>query len=129
MAFVDRVERDCGSFCIEQDAVQLAQANLAVHFSRDPHKGIAIIRRNCFPTFSNQRGDVNTVWWMANVAIEETRLGHKMSKMETVRLRRRLGCDGDQVSTHVVSPSGSSQAKSINGDTCPVGPPNIGYPY
>ena len=129
MAFVDRVERDCGSFCIEQDALQLAQANLAVHFSKDPHKGIAIIRRNCFPTFSNQRGDVNTVWWAANVAIEEKRLGHPMSKMETIRLRRKLGCDGDLLSTTVSPPSGGPHASSGKGGSCVVGPPNIGYPY
>ena len=103
-------------------ALQLAQANLAVHFSKDPHKGIAIIRRNCFPTFSNQRGDVNTVWWAANVAIEEKRLGHPMSKMETIRLRRKLGCDGDLLSTTVSPPSGGPHASSGKGGSCVVGP-------
>lgn len=122
MVFVKSVETECGSFCMEQDLVLLARANLELHFKKDPHACIATIRSQCFPTFSNQRGDVNAVWWAANLAIESARLGHPLSKMETVRLRRNLGCDGEDASTHVA-------AKAPLKDTCVVGPPNIGYPY
>ena len=120
-AFVDRVERDCGSFCAEQDLMLLAKAKVELYFRKNPQKAIAIIRDNCFPTFSNQRGDVNAVWWAANVAEEEARLQRPMSRMEKIKLRRKLGCDGEDASTHSVPATG--------GDTCVVGPPNIGYPY
>ena len=94
---------------------------LELYFRKNPQKAIAIIRDNCFPTFSNQRGDVNAVWWAANVAEEEARLQRPMSRMEKIKLRRKLGCDGEDASTHSVP--------AVGGDTCVVGPPNIGYPY
>ena len=64
---------------------------------------------------------VNGIWWEANLAIEQTKLKRPLSRMETIKLRRKLGCDGEDASTHVLAHWGS--------DTCVVGPPNIGYPY
>jgi hypothetical protein len=114
-AFLLKVERDCGSYCTSSDVVQFGQAKAALFGSQhSPGAAIEILKANCWPTFSNRRGDLNQLWLDANVAIELAKQNvAALSRMDMIRLRRTLGCDGD----------------GTMAGSCIVGPPNIGYPY
>ena len=82
---------------------------------------VSQLRLTCvtqWPTFSDARGSVNALWHDANVALEVEKLGRALTRMELVRLRRRIGCDGEDASTTTATALG-----------CKVGPPNVGYPY
>ncbi len=103
---------------VTQDLVQLAIGNLNLRVDNNPHAAIEVIRANCWPTFSDARASVNALWHDANVALEVEKLGRALTRMELVRLRRRIGCDGEDASTTTATALG-----------CKVGPPNVGYPY
>ena len=103
------------SYCTSSDVVQFGQAKAALFGSQhSPGAAIEILKANCWPTFSNRRGDLNQLWLDANVAIELAKQNvAALSRMDMIRLRRTLGCDGD----------------GTMAGSCIVGPPNIGYPY
>ena len=75
-----------------------------------------ILTGNCFPTYGSERSALIRLWWDAKVMEAEEAKGSGLSKLETVHLRRKLGCDGDETGTSLVSP-------------CTRGPPNLGLQY
>ena len=65
---------------------------------------------------SEFRKTLIATWWKALLLREESKLGRPLSILETVHLRRKVGCDGDHSGLTYDAP-------------CVRGPPNIGYHY
>ena len=66
--------------------------------------------------YAEYRRTLIATWWQALLLREQHKLGRPLSILETVHLRRRVGCDGDHSGLTYESP-------------CKRGPPNIGYHY
>ena len=98
--------------CQRKDKVLDAESQLAVQ-DGDWDKALKIITSNCFPTYAEYRRTLIATWWQALLLREQHKLGRPLSILETVHLRRRVGCDGDHSGLTYESP-------------CKRGPPNIG---
>ena len=124
---------------LEKDRVLHARAALAVH--RGDHKeALSVLTSHCFPTYGSLRSMLIQLWWQAKTmeAVEvattvcspelgaslrvteapnrKANGGVNLTKLETVHLRRKLGCDGDSTSSGPY-------------DDCIRGPPNLGLQY
>jgi hypothetical protein len=103
------------SFLIK-DRVLHARAALAVERG-DYKTALPILRGNCFPTYGNMRSYLIDLWYQAQVLKEvDAKGGASLTTVETLRLRKRLRCDGDNTGQKIDS-------KCVNG------PPNLGYAY
>jgi hypothetical protein len=50
-------------------------------------------KANCWPTFSNRRGDLTALWYEAHVALAVAENGGApLSRMQQILLRRKIGC-------------------------------------
>lgn len=119
------------------DRLQFALAHVTLRDGGNgaSNKTIAILTQNCWPTFSNERRSLNALWWAAsygNAVIANG--GRELSKMDRIRLRRKIGCDGELLSTYVAGmgsqgQNGVMEPAKYGPEDCAVGPPNVGYPY
>eukprot|EP00944_MAST-04C_sp_MAST-4C-sp1_P004738 g4738.t1 len=101
---------------LSQDKLLHAQACVAIQ-ENNYTSAIAILTSNCFPTYGSLRNDLIQLWYEANLKKAEAEKGSPLSTLETVHLRRDLGCGGDHETT-------------INlNQNCIRGPPNLGYAY
>lgn len=98
-----------------KDRVLHATAALAVQ-QGNWQSAMEILSGNCFPTYGHVRAELIELWWQANLGAAQEKNGGPLSKIETIHLRRALGCDGDDT-TNVI------------GSKCQRGPPNLGYAY
>ena len=101
--------------CVDADRVLDAHASLYVHDAAY-EKALQLLSSNCFPTYSSDRSRLIHLWYQAHLQMEEARLGRALTRIDTVRLRRKIGCDGDQTVT------------TWKGQ-CSRGPPNLGTAY
>eukprot|EP00755_Sulcionema_specki_P008004 Sspe_Gene.39751::Locus_19163_Transcript_1_1_Confidence_1.000_Length_2428::g.39751::m.39751 len=99
----------------KKDRVLHATAAVALR-KQDHILAKAILRGNCFPTYGSERAALIELWWQANVLEATKSKGSNLTTIEIVRLRRKIGCDGDYTVAKWNSP-------------CRRGPPNLGYPY
>eukprot|EP00947_MAST-08B_sp_MAST-8B-sp1_P005888 g5888.t1 len=99
-----------------RDRVLHAQAALDVH-NKDYEAAIKILTSECFPTYGSERQALINLWWDSKLmeAVAENG-GNELTMLQTIHLRRKLGCDGDTTSTTVTS-------------DCTRGPPNLGLRY
>eukprot|EP00658_Telonema_sp_P-2_P038159 TRINITY_DN2741_c0_g2_i2.p1 TRINITY_DN2741_c0_g2~~TRINITY_DN2741_c0_g2_i2.p1 ORF type:complete len:753 (-),score=124.49 TRINITY_DN2741_c0_g2_i2:115-2373(-) len=111
-----RLFADLPSEYLTKDRVIHSNAALAVH-DKDWQTAIRLLTGHCFPTYGSERGALIDLWWEAQVLEELARTSKSsLTQLELVRLRRRLGCDGDTTSSTVM-------------DKCTRGPPNLGLRY
>ena len=101
---------------LNQDKLLHAQACIA-NQNKDYDTAIKILTKNCFPTYGSLRNALIQLWFEANVIKAETKKGSSLSVLETVHLRRELGCGGDSETTLSYK------------NNCIRGPPNLGYAY
>eukprot|EP01062_Namystynia_karyoxenos_P073074 TRINITY_DN69916_c0_g1_i1.p1 TRINITY_DN69916_c0_g1~~TRINITY_DN69916_c0_g1_i1.p1 ORF type:complete len:812 (+),score=297.14 TRINITY_DN69916_c0_g1_i1:83-2437(+) len=101
--------------CGSADRVLDAQATLMIH-DGDYESAFKLITTHCFPTYGRDRTRIIALWYQAHQQMEAVRLGRNLTRMDTVRLRRKIGCDGDSTTRDWQSP-------------CLRGPPNIGIAY
>ena len=101
---------------LKRDRVLHAIIALAVEES-DYASALPLLRSHCFPTYGGERAELIQLWWKANLLKEsDANGGRPLSVEATLKLRKRLRCDGD-------STTGKLDGK------CLCGPPNIGYAY
>ena len=100
-----------------EDKVLHARAAIAVQ-NKDYESAMEILSSNCFPTYGSLRALLIDLWYDAHVikAVKENG-GKNLTILQTVHLRREMGCDGDAITT--------TNYKS----KCIRGPPNLGYKY
>jgi len=103
-----------------KDKILHAKAALAMSShggAADFATAIDILTSHCFPTYGSDRKMLIDLWWNARVAkaVDENG-GRSLTKMQMIKLRRQLGCDGDSTTSTLA-------------DKCMRGPPNLGYPY
>ena len=115
-------DKGTSALYLSKDRLLHAQAGLALH-DKDWNQAKNILRTHCFPTYGSARQDLINLWLHATYLEEETRKGAPLTLMERVRIRRRIGCDGDSSGT------GAVDALDASKDTCKRGPPNLGYAY
>lgn len=114
--FLADVDKHCGTACSLKDRVLDATSSLAVH-DGDYEKAMIVITSHCFPSYGGDRQRLIDTWYAAHLLMATAKNDHKkLTRMQVVRLRRRIGCDGD---------STTSTWKS----RCMRGPPNIGIAY
>ena len=101
---------------LSKDRVLHARAALAIELG-DHATGLSILTRNCFPTYGSVRSMLIDLWWRAKLmeAVKANN-GKNLTRLQTVHLRRQLGCDGDSTSSTILDP-------------CTRGPPNLGLRY
>lgn len=112
--FLSALPHSCPG-CWDADRVLDARASLYVN-DGDYESAMRLISSHCFPTYASDRQRLINLWWAAHQQMERSRLHRNLTRADTVRLRRRIGCDGDDTTR-----SWKSQ--------CIRGPPNIGYAY
>ena len=118
--------------CAQVDRYHHAEAAIALD-AGDFNRTMGIIRAGCWPTYADDREQLNQLWWHANIQRECSRLNVSgapkctLSMMQTIKLKRRMGCDGYAEST--LGPSVSGYHYGMLADSCFVGPPNVGYAY
>ena len=108
-----------GKMFLVKDQLLDAQMGLLLHKGKeaDLDKLLKIVTRHCFPTYAGARGRLVNYWYQALLKKAEIKKRGKLTRLETVHLRRRIGCDGDHLST-------------LEFDApCTRGPPNIGLAY
>lgn len=102
---------------LEKDRLLHARASLALQPDGLGWKVAEnILTTNCFPTYGSERAALINLWWEAKLREAEESKGASLTKLETVHLRRKLGCDGDSTGTTIDSP-------------CTRGPKNLGLAY
>ena len=102
---------------LSQDKLLHAEACVAIQ-DNNYTSAIAILTSNCFPTYGSLRNDLIELWYEKELAESRSRKkGSPLSMLETVHLRRDLGCGGDHETTI-----------NLKGN-CIRGPPNLGYAY
>ena len=107
-----------------------AQAALAVH-DGDTKTAKDILTGNCFPTYGNDRVKLINLWLECFLKEEQKKKGRNLTLLETVHVRRRLGCDGDMSSVeHATASRFNADGTFVSEpSSCTNGPPNLGYPY
>jgi hypothetical protein len=101
---------------LKKDRVLHSRAALHI-YNAEWKQAEEILANNCFPTYGSERSALIQLWWQAKIlqAVEENG-GKALTKLETIHLRRKLGCDGDSTGTNINS-------------KCTRGPPNLGLQY
>ena len=99
-----------------RDRVLHSRAALAVQRG-NYSASLLILTSECFPTYASERAALIDLWWESKVmeAVDQNK-GIPLTKLETIHLRRKLGCDGDTTSSRLL-------------DKCTRGPPNLGLRY
>lgn len=101
---------------LQKDRVLHARAALDI-YNNEWKSAEAILTENCFPTYGSERSALIQLWWQAKqMEAVEKKGGKPLTKLETIHLRRKLGCDGDSTSTNIHS-------------KCTRGSPNLGLEY
>ena len=69
--------------------------------------------------------------WFSKEKEEQKKKGRNLTLLETVHVRRRLGCDGDMSSVeHATASRFNADGTFVSEpSSCTNGPPNLGYPY
>ena len=119
----------------KKDQVLHATAALAVHDAevdmetspelamQKAKKAIEILTSNCFPTYGSMRSKLLNLWLRAQVLKERHSLGGRpLSRRELIRLKKRIGCDGD-------SGTSTTPSADVTSQVCLNGPPNLGWAY
>jgi len=101
--------------CWDADRVLDARASLAVN-DQETETALKLLTSHCFPSYGGDRTRLIALWYQAHLQMETARLGRPMTRMDTVHLRRKIGCDGDSTT-------------STWKDPCMRGPPNLGIAY
>ena len=101
-----------------KDRVLHATAALAVNVDKNWTAALDILESECFPTYGNKRSALIELRWQAKLgqAQDASPGGRPLTTLELVKLRRKLGCDGDSTTSGVRSP-------------CTRGSPNLGLRY
>jgi hypothetical protein len=116
---IDKVgSKKVRNFILSRDHVLHAHAALLVKGpTPNTTKAKQILSTHCFPTYGHDRALLINLWLECFLMEERAKFGRNLTLLETVHVRRRVGCDGDM----------SSVDKSSS--ACHNGPPNLGYPY
>jgi len=101
--------------CASNHALRPVAAEHCLHTFQLTHPA-SFVAGHCFPSYGSDRGKLIAMWEESYMMEEEIKLGRKLTLLDQVLVRRRLGCVGDS----------SGQG---GGGHCNRGPPNIGYPY
>ena len=101
---------------LSKDRVLHATAAVHVH-DGDWKSAETILISHCFPTYGSERSALIDLWWDCKLMEAVSKNGGlNLTKLETIQLRRKIGCDGDSTSSTVNS-------------KCTRGPPNLGLQY
>ena len=98
-----------------KDVLQHATVALALH-DGDYKRAMGILTSECFPTYGSMRQSLIELLWDARLMQAEAEKGAKLTRLETVHLRRKYRCSGDSTSL------------TYNGK-CVIGSPNLGAAY